>query len=215
MGYFITIEGGDGCGKTSVLKEVIERLNKDGYTNIVASREPGGVKISNEIREVLLNKDNTKMDPITEALLFAASRRQHLVEKVIPALESNAVFICDRFIDSSYVYQGIAGNVGLDKVITVNELAIDGYIPDLTIFFDVEPKVALARINQEREINRLDLAGLEYHNRVYNGYKKIAKMYPERIVSVDASQSFEKVCDDVYQLIKNKLEELGYARVSD
>lgn len=209
MGYFITVEGGEGSGKTSVIKEVVDRLEKDGYSDIIASREPGGIKISTEIREVLLNKENTNMDPITEALLFAASRRQHVVEKILPALKENKIFICDRFIDSSYVYQGIVGSVGLDRVIDINSIAIEGCVPDLTILFDLDPKIGLERINKnkDREVNRLDLAGLDYHNKVRAGYKHVASLYQDRIVVIDASKNFNEVVEEVYLLIKNKLEE--------
>ena len=216
MGYFITVEGGEGSGKTSVINEVVNLLKNDGYMNIVTSREPGGIKIATDIRNVLLDKENTSMDPITETFLFAASRRQHIVEKILPSLNENAIFICDRFIDSSYVYQGLAGNVGLDKVIDINTLAIDGCVPNLTILFDLDPVVGLERINKNknREVNRLDLASLEFHNKVRDGYRKIANMFKDRIVVIDASQPFESVVKDVYDLIKTKLEEVNYERVS-
>lgn len=216
MGYFITIEGGEGSGKTSVLNRVIELLNNDGYTNIVTSREPGGIKIATQIREVLLDKSNTSMDALTETFLFAASRRQHIVEKVLPNLDNGAIFICDRFIDSSYVYQGIAGKVGLERVIEINEIAIEGCKPNLTILFDLDPRIGLERINKnkDREVNRLDLASLEFHDKVREGYNKIANMFKDRIVVVDASKSFEEVVSDVYTIIKNKLEEEKYERVS-
>jgi dTMP kinase len=216
MGYFITVEGGEGSGKTSVLQEVIKLLNKDGYDNIVTSREPGGIKIATEIREVILNKENTSMDPITETFLFAASRRQHIVEKVLPALNNNSIVICDRFIDSSYVYQGIAGNVGLERVKAINEIAIEGCIPNLTILFDLDPRIGLERINKnkDREVNRLDLASLEYHKKVREGYHQVANMYKDRIVVIDASKTFNEVVNDVYNLIKSKLKEANYERVS-
>lgn len=216
MGYFITIEGGEGSGKTSVLNRVIELLKDDGYTNIVTSREPGGIKIATQIREVLLDKSNTSMDALTETFLFAASRRQHIVEKVLPNLDNGAIFICDRFIDSSYVYQGIAGKVGLERVIEINEIAIEGCKPNLTILFDLDPRIGLERINKnkDREVNRLDLASLEFHDKVREGYNKIANMFKDRIVVVDASKSFEEVVSDVYTIIKNKLEEEKYERVS-
>jgi len=216
MGYFITVEGGEGSGKTSVLNKVIELLNNDGYTNIVTSREPGGIKIATQIREVLLDKTNTSMDALTETFLFAASRRQHIVEKVLPSLNDGAIFICDRFIDSSYVYQGIAGKVGLERVIEINEIAISGCKPNLTILFDLDPRVGLERINKnkDREVNRLDLASLEFHNKVREGYKTIANMFKDRIVVVDASKSFDEVVSNVYTIIKNKLEEEKYERVS-
>lgn len=217
MGYFITIEGGEGSGKTSVINEVVSLLNKDGYLNIVTSREPGGIKIATDIRGILLDKENTSMDPITETFLFAASRRQHIVEKILPALNDNAIFICDRFIDSSYVYQGLAGNVGLDKVIDINNLAIDGCVPNLTILFDLDPLIGLERINKnkDREINRLDLASLAFHDKVREGYKLIANKFSDRIVVIDASKSFEEVVDDVYNLIRSKLEEINYERISN
>ena len=217
MGFFISVEGGEGSGKTSVLKEVIERLKIDGYKNIISSREPGGIKIATDIREIILNKENTMMDSITETFLFAASRRQHIVEKVLPALENNAIFICDRFVDSSYVYQGIAGNVGLERVIEVNKIATDGCMPNLTILFDLDPIIGLERINanKNREVNRLDLAGLEFHNKVRNGYKMMAERFSDRIVVIDASKKFEEVVEDVYNLIKGKLEEINYERVLD
>jgi dTMP kinase len=216
MGYFITIEGGEGSGKTSVLQEVIKLLNNDGYTNIVTSREPGGIKIATQIREVLLDKSNTSMDALTETFLFAASRRQHIVEKVLPELNNGAIFICDRFVDSSYVYQGIAGKVGLDRVVEINEIATMGCKPDLTILFDLDPRIGLERINKnkDREVNRLDLASIEYHDKVRAGYKQVAEMFKDRIVVVDASKSFEQVINDVYNIIKAKLEEQNYERVS-
>ena len=216
MGYFITIEGGEGSGKTSVLKEVIEKLKNDGYENIVTSREPGGIKIATQIREVLLDKSNTTMDSLTETFLFAASRRQHIVEKVLPELENGAIFICDRFIDSSYVYQGIAGKVGLERVIEVNEIATEGCKPNLTILFDVDPRIGLERINKnkDREVNRLDLASLEFHDKVRSGYQTIANMYKDRIKVIDASKTFEAVVNEVYSIIKSKLEEINYERIS-
>lgn len=215
MGYFITLEGGEGSGKTSVLTKVIERLKNEGYKNIVTSREPGGIKIATQIREVLLNRDNVEMDPLTETFLFAASRRQHIKEKILPCLNDGAIFICDRFIDSSYVYQGIAGNVGLDIVTKINEIAITGCKPDLTILFDLDPRIGLERIskNKDREVNRLDVAKLEYHDKVREGYKIISELYKDRIVVVDASKKFEDVVEDVYKIIKNKLEEVKYERI--
>lgn len=216
MGYFISVEGGEGSGKSSVIKEVVNKLIESGYTNIISSREPGGIKISNQIREVILDKENTNMDSITEAFLFAASRRQHVVEKILPALNDNAIFICDRYIDSSYVYQGYAGNIGLERVIAINEIATDGCIPNLTILFDVDPRVGLERINKDknREVNRLDLARIEYHDKVREGYRKVADIYKERIVVVDASKGFNEVVEDVFNIIKKKLEDANYERIS-
>ena len=157
------------------------------------------------------------MDTVTETFLFAASRKQHIVEKIIPNLNNNAIFICDRFIDSSYVYQGIAGNVGLEKVISINDIAIEGCVPNLTILFDLDPRIGLERINKnkDREVNRLDLASLAFHDKVREGYKLIANKFSDRIVVIDASKSFEEVVDDVYNLIRSKLEEINYERISN
>ena len=170
-------------------------------------REPGGIKIAEKIREVILDRDHTEMDCRTEALLYAAARRQHLVEKVKPAMDEGRIVLCDRFVDSSIVYQGYARGIGMDEVREINQFAIEGFMPDLTIFFDIKPEIGLARIaaNDSREVNRLDLEGLAFHELVYEGYKKQAKMNPERIVSVDATKSVEALTDEVCALILSKL----------
>lgn len=203
---FITFEGGEGCGKTSVLEKVHERLLKDGF-NVVTTREPGGVKISEDIRNILLDKENVNLDKRTEALLFAASRRQHLVEKVWPAIKEGKIVICDRFVDSSLAYQGGADGIGVEDVLQINLFAIENTLPDLTILFDLEPTIGLERINKnkDREINRLDLQELNFYNIVRNTYLSLVPKYPNRIVVVDASQSFEKVCDDVYKIVREKI----------
>ena len=155
----------------------------------------------------LLDREHIEMDSRTEALLYAAARRQHLVEKVKPAMELGQVVLCDRFVDSSVVYQGYARGIGMDAVYEMNQFAIEGFMPDMTIFFDIEPEFGLARIaaNDEREVNRLDLEGLAFHQLVYEGYKMQATRYPERIVSIDANQTIEQVTDEVCQLILDKL----------
>ena len=161
MSLFITLEGPEGSGKTSAIKIVKEQLEKEGY-QIVMTREPGGTPISEQIRNVILDKNNTSMDYRTEALLYAASRRQHLVEKVWPNVQSGKIVICDRYLDSSLAYQGYARELGVEDILNVNMYATEGTFPDLTLLFDLEPEVGLARINanSEREINRLDLEKL-------------------------------------------------------
>ena len=203
---FITIEGTEGSGKTTVAKELAKLLTSNGY-EVVHTREPGGTPISESIRNVILDKNNTSMDGRTEALLYAAARRQHLVEKVKPAMDEGRIVLCDRFVDSSIVYQGYARGIGMDEVREINQFAIEGFMPDLTIFFDIKPEIGLARIaaNDSREVNRLDLEGLAFHELVYEGYKKQAKMNPERIVSVDATKSVETLTDEVCALILSKL----------
>ena len=205
-GLFITLEGGEGAGKTTIANAVIDKLSTLGVETLY-TREPGGIKIAEKIREVILDRDHTEMDCRTEALLYAAARRQHLVEKVKPAMDEGRIVLCDRFVDSSIVYQGYARGMGMDEVREINQFAIEGFMPDLTIFFDIKPEIGLARIaaNDSREVNRLDLEGLAFHELVYEGYKKQAKMNPERIVSVDATKSVEALTDEVCALILSKL----------
>ena len=163
-GIFITLEGGEGSGKTTIAKMLKEVLEPQKH--VVITREPGGVKIAEEIRNVIVDVNNTEMDARTEALLYAASRRQHLVEKVMPVLAQGGIVICDRFIDSSLVYQGIGRGLGIENVYNMNLFATEGVMPDLTLFFDIKPEEALKRINMddEREVNRLDLEKIDFHN---------------------------------------------------
>lgn len=203
---FVTIEGPEGSGKSSVTKRVTEILEKEGY-EVVFTREPGGTPISEEIRNVILDKANTKMDGMTEALLYAASRRQHLVEKIWPLSKAGKIVISDRFIDSSLAYQGGARGLGIDKILDLNMYATDGYFPDLTLLFDIESELGLARIaaNANREVNRLDLEKLDFHKKVRTTFLELAKRFPKRYVVIDASQSFEKVIQDAYHAIKDRL----------
>ena len=205
-GYFITLEGGEGSGKSSVIKLIVDKLQKEGY-QVLQTREPGGVKIAEEIRNIILDKANTSMDGKTEALLYAASRRQHLVEKVIPALDKGMIVISDRYIDSSLVYQGVARGIGIQEVYEMNLFAIDKILPNLTLILDIEPEIGLQRINKnnQREVNRLDLESLSFHHKVRDGYLKLKDLYPERIEIVDASKSLEEVFENFYSLIEKTL----------
>lgn len=202
-GIFITFEGGEGSGKTTIAKLVKDYLTNEGY-QVVLTREPGGVEIAEKIRDIIHNVEYTNMDRKTEALLYAASRRQHLVEKVIPALENGYIVICDRFIDSSLVYQGLARGIGIDEVYEMNLFATEHILPKRTIFFDIKPEDGLRRINenQNREVNRLDLETLEFHQKVYEGYLNICDKYNERIVKIDASQDIDGVFNQVIEKIK-------------
>ncbi len=203
---FITVEGPEGSGKSSVTKEVSKLLEKDGYT-VVLTREPGGTPISEEIRNVILDKKNTDMDPMTEALLYAASRRQHLVQKVWPLSKEGKIVISDRFLDSSLAYQGGARGLGIDNVLSLNMFATDGFYPDLTLLFDIDPELGLKRIakNANREVNRLDLEKLDFHKMVRQTFLDLAKRFPERYVIVDASKQFDEVVEDAYKIIKDRL----------
>ena len=203
---FVTIEGPEGSGKSSVTKEVVKLLEKDGYT-VVLTREPGGTPIAEQIRNVILDKENTKMDGMTEALLYAASRRQHLVEKVWPLSKEGKIIISDRFLDSSLAYQGGARGLGIDKILALNQFATDGYYPELTLLFDLDPRIGLARIaaNKGREVNRLDLEKIDFHDSVRKTFLELSKRFSDRYVVLDASKSFDEVVQDAYEAIKNKL----------
>lgn len=208
MSLFITFEGPEGAGKTTVMNEIVNRLINKGKS-VVHTREPGGIRISEAIRKVILENTFTEMDKKTEALLYAAARRQHLVEKILPALTENKMVLCDRFIDSSLAYQGYARGIGINEVMQINQFAIDHKMPDLTIFFDVPPTIGLERIhsNITREINRLDQETIEFHQKVYTGYQILIDKYPERIITVDATQQISNVIDTVWQIIERYLNE--------
>ncbi|PWW19044.1 thymidylate kinase [Cytobacillus oceanisediminis] len=209
-GMFITVEGPEGAGKTTIINMLANGLEAEGY-QVLQTREPGGIEIAEQIRGVILDKKNTKMDPRTEALLYAAARRQHLVEKVKPALEKGYLILCDRFIDSSLAYQGYARGLGIEEVFSINSFAIEGMMPKLTLYFDIEPEDGLERINQHkgREVNRLDLENLDFHHKVREGYLKLMELYPDRIYKVEASKSV----DDVYKQAEAKLKEVLEAKI--
>lgn len=201
-GFFITFEGPDGAGKTTIISMVAKELKE-----ALLTREPGGIDIAEQIRRVILDKENTSMDPRTEALLYAAARRQHLVEKVKPAIEDGKVVLCDRFVDSSLAYQGHARGLGIDEVFTINQFAIEQMMPDLTIYFDIEPELGLQRINKNkgREVNRLDLENLEFHHKVREGYHLLMQRFPDRIVKIDASGEVNDVFSKTMEVLKAKL----------
>lgn len=205
-GYFITIEGPEGAGKTTICQMIVEKLEEEGE-KVLLTREPGGVDIAEQIRQVILKKENVTMDPRTEALLYSAARRQHLVEKVKPALEEGYLVLCDRFIDSSLAYQGHARNLGIDEVMKINQFAIEDMMPELTLYFDIEPQLGLERVNKNkgREVNRLDLETLSFHHKVREGYHKLLEIFPNRICKIDASKTVEEVFFEAYDQIKNFL----------
>ena len=206
MSLFITFEGGEGSGKSSALKLLDERLRNEGYQTVL-TREPGGTPIAEQIRNVILDKANTKMDSRTEALLYAASRRQHLVEKVWPALKEGKIVLCDRYLDSSLAYQGGARGLGIDNVLNVNAFATEGTFPDLTLLFDIEPEKGLERIakNASREVNRLDLEKIEFHRGVRATFLELAKRYSDRFVIIDASKPLDQVVQDVYDAVMTRM----------
>ncbi|MFB1100842.1 dTMP kinase [Terribacillus sp. JSM ZJ617] len=201
-GLFITLEGGEGAGKTSAVPFLTARLEEQGY-QVLATREPGGIEIAEAIRAVILDPANTSMDGRTEALLYAAARRQHLVEKVWPALKKGMIVLCDRFVDSSLAYQGYTRGLGMEEVMEINRFAVETTMPDLTLFFDISPEAGLARIseNKGREQNRLDLEALSFHESVYEGYRILREQYKDRYVTLDASKPLADVAENAVQAI--------------
>ncbi|MGM8215733.1 dTMP kinase [Bacillaceae bacterium W0354] len=206
-GLFITFEGVEGAGKTTVMQYVYEQLVNQGY-EVIKTREPGGIEISEKIRDIILDKNHTAMDGRTEALLYAAARRQHLVERVIPALNEGKIVLCDRFIDSSLAYQGYARGLGIEEVYTINQFAIESRMPDLTILFELDPKIGLERIeqNESREQNRLDLEKLAFHEKVFEAYRLLSGKFPERIKVINANQSQGQVQADCLKVVQNFLD---------
>lgn len=202
----ISIEGGDGAGKSTVIEQIAVYFQNLSLPFII-TREPGGVRISEQIRNITLDKNLPEMDVRTEALLFAAARRQHLVEKVKPAVKQGKLVIIDRFVDSSMVYQGYVRGIGIDEVYNMNLFATEGFLPDLTLYLDVDPKIGLDRIaqNPDREINKLDLEGLHFHERVREGYLSLVERFPKRIVTIDANQSVEEVTKAVIKEIELRM----------
>lgn len=205
-GYFLTFEGPEGAGKTTIIKMVLADLVSEGY-DAIYTREPGGISIAEQIRKIILNPENTEMDGRTEALLYAAARRQHLVEKVVPALKENKILLCDRFIDSSLAYQGYARELGMEAVLSINEFAINGLMPNLTIYFDLDPQIGLNRINKSkiREINRLDMEKLDFHLKVRKGYLKLAQKFKDRIYVINAEQPIRDVYKEVKKAVYNHI----------
>ena len=204
-GIIISFEGPDGAGKTTVLEQVLPVLQEKGY-DIITTREPGGVEIAERIRDVILDVNHVAMDNKTELLLYMAARRQHYVEKVLPALEAGKVVLIDRFIDSSIAYQGAGRGLDKDIIRRLNDFATDGRKPDLTLYFDVESEIGLARIakNAEREVNRLDLEKLDMHKRVREGYLALTEQ-EKRIVTIDASRELAEVVSETLHTILEQL----------
>ena len=206
-GLFITFEGPDGSGKTTVSKAVADKLLAEGY-QVRYTREPGGSAISEKIRDIILDPANTEMDPRTEALLYAASRRQHLVDIVLPLIEQGVTVISDRFVDSSIAYQGYGRQIGADEVYANNAFAIENYMPVKTIFLNVSAETGLARIQANRAVlDRLDAESTDFHKRVFDGYQKVIAQYADRMIVVDASHDVDEVIAEVYSIVKGLLDD--------
>lgn len=208
-GLFITFEGNDGSGKSSALQAVKQELTDLGY-DVLYTREPGGSPIAEKIRELILDKANLGMDDKTEALLYAASRREHITKTIIPALNEGKIILCDRFLDSSLAYQGYARELGVDNVLNMNQFATEGLFPDLTILVCVHPEIGMSRIKKdERDMDRLEIEKMTFHTKVYEGYLKVAEKYNHRIVAINGEQTKEEVLqavkDVLYPFIKEHM----------
>ncbi len=205
-GKFITFEGPDGSGKTTVSKAVTKRLQEEGY-KVIYTREPGGSAIAEQIRSVILDPKNTLMDGRCEALLYAASRRQHLIEIVLPSIEEGITVISDRFIDSSLAYQGCGRGIGMDEVFAINQFAIESYMPDKTIYLDIDAQTGLDRIAKGRDVlDRLDQEDISFHNAVFEGYQKVIDKYQDRMILVDATKDVDDVIERAYQEVKGLID---------
>ncbi|WNS42217.1 dTMP kinase [Paenibacillus sp. MMS20-IR301] len=205
-GFFITLEGGDGSGKTTVLGRVAAYLQNHSMPYLI-TREPGGIEIAEKIRSIILDPAHTVMDARTEALLYAAARSQHLAEVVEPALQEGLTVLCDRFVDSSLVYQGYARGLGIEKVREINQFATGGRMPDLTFYLDIDPEVGLSRIaaNRNGDMDRLDLESLDFHQKVRAGYQLVNDTDPQRIVVIDAGRPVHMVEQDIVRVLKDRI----------
>ena len=206
MKLFVTLEGPEGSGKTTVA-QIVYAYFKNEDVPVMLTREPGGIPISEKIRDIILDPDHETMDARTEALLYAASRRQHLIEKVLPALEQGKLVVCDRFIDSSLAYQGYARGLGIDEILEINQFAIEGHMPDLTLYLDVPFELGMERIGVRGYKDRLELEGDDFHYKVYQGYQEVWARFPQRIVRIDATLSPLEVASAVIKEIERRLNE--------
>ena len=202
-GIFISVEGPDGAGKSTQIEKLKEYLAQKGY-EVLITREPGGTVISEAVRELLLDPKHKEMKPETELLLYAAARAQLVGEVIGPAIEAGKAVISDRFVDSSVVYQGIARELGVETVYEVNRPAIGEYMPDVTFLLDLPAEVGIARKKDQAELDRMEQESLDFHRKVAEGYRTLAKRDPERIKTIDATLPVDTICD----MIKDKVQAL-------
>lgn len=201
-GKFVTFEGCEGSGKSTQLRLLSEYLTQSGV-DFILTREPGGGVISEEIRKIILNGAYTNMSDECEALLYAAARAQHIKDIVAPALEAGKLVICDRYVDSSLAYQGIARGMGTDFIEKINSEAIEKYSPDLTVFLDIAPRDSFERKHGADNDDRMEQLGLAFHDRVYEGYKQLIKKY-SRICPVYCGGSKYETAENIKNLLREK-----------
>lgn len=207
-GLFITMEGTDGAGKTTQIKLLEEYLLNKGY-KVVCTREPGGTPISEKIREIIIDKNNTEMTDMTEALLYAASRAQHVNEVILPTLKEGGIVISDRFLDSSIVYQGFARSIGERLIKNINKYAVGDLEPDITFLLKLKPEDGLARKKEQAELDRLEAEKFSFHQRVYDGYVRLSKRCKERIQVVDALKSVDEIHNSIVKGVNHLIEKHG------
>lgn len=202
-GLFITLEGPDGSGKSTIARRLVAYLREKGLSTTL-TREPGGTDISEEIRSIILDNKNTEMADTTEALLYAASRAQHISQRILPAKNMGKIIVCDRFVLSSLVYQGIGRGLGVENIKKINDFAIQGVEPDLILFFDINPEISLKRKTRKSKGDRLEKENISFHKKVYEGYKSLLDIYGDKIKVVDASKSL----NDVFNQVRAMVDEL-------
>ena len=203
-GIFISMEGPDGSGKSTQIALIKEYLEQEGK-DVLITREPGGNRISEAIREIILNKDYTEMSPVTEMMLYASARAQLIAEVVGPAIDAGKAVISDRFVDSSLVYQGMARGLGVDKVYEINKVAIGEYMPDVTFLLDLPAEVGISRKKDQKELDRMELESLEFHKKVAEGYRSLAAKFPDRIKTIDATLPIDEICGIIKGEVKHLL----------
>jgi len=204
QGWFITMEGGDGCGKTTQARLLRENLERCGY-DVYATREPGGCSIAEKIRGILLDVENMEMAPVTEAILYAASRAQHVSQVIRPKVGEGKLVLCDRFVDSSVAYQGGGRQLGVEKILAINAPAVDGCMPDMTVYLSMDHKEALMRRLNASEPDRLEMESVAFHGRIQKAYEALIRREPERFLIVDAARSIEQVAADALQKVLERL----------
>lgn len=202
QGLFITMEGPDGSGKSTQI-EAIKRFFEDRGEKVVVTREPGGTHISEKIRALLLDRDNAEMNPMAEALLYAASRAQLVSQVIKPALEEGTHVICDRFVDSSIAYQGFGRELG-DSVAVINAYAVNNCMPDATFLMKLNPEIGKSRIRTSDQ-DRMEMEKMEFHNKVFAGYEALELEFPDRIVGVDATRNIEEISDEILAHVERLL----------
>ena len=205
-GYFITVEGLDGCGKTTQLNNIADYFEQKGR-EVIMTREPGGTKLGEKIREILLDVDNTGMNSVAELMLYAAARAQIVLKLIVPAVEEGKIVICDRFVDSSIAYQGYGRELGADIVKGINSYALQGCKPDITLFFDISPREIAKRKTMKDKPDRLESEKIDFHERVYKGYLELAEAERERIVVIDSRREIYEVFQDVKGYLDSRLKD--------